>query len=248
MVTRRLFVCSLGAGACAYAKSWERPLFPDWKPEFVDKVLTDSPWAKSYTAAFELRPDAGRFTSTYAQIGFPGAGLPLPLPGQRPGGSRPAGGSQSGGNSGGWATRTEIYLTIRFASALPVRQALALTEFGREGLESDRAKRILAPSESEYVIEVGGFPATAVKGGAKLLQEDFAKSARLVVRGHAQGVVASADVPEWGNHLVATLRFPRFADLGPEDGKLKLVASVGPIRIDQAFALNEMVYRGRLEL
>ena len=242
-----MFALALGAAGHALSKSWERPPFPEWKPEFVDKLLTDSPWAKSYTAAFELRSDPQRFTSTYSQIGIPGGGIPLPS--RWPGGSRPVRGSQTGSDAGGgWDTRTEIYLTTRFSSALPIRQALALAECGRAGLDSDRANRILAASESEYVIEVGGFPATAVKGGARLLQEEFAKSARLVVRGRPQAAVSSADVPEWGNHLVAALRFPRFRDLTADEGKVKLFATAGPIRIDQSFQLDEMVYHGRLEL
>jgi hypothetical protein len=143
--------------------------------------------------------------------------------------------------------RAEMYLTIRWASALPVRQALALSEFGRERLDEPGAREILSRGATEYVVEIAGVPAT-LPGGAAQIERALRKTASLSVKGRMLVKAAEVAVPEHGMHLLATLRFPRFENLSGDEGAIRFYGEPGAMRIDEQFKLKEMTYRGRLEL
>jgi hypothetical protein len=154
-------------------------------------------------------------------------------------------GNQSGGPSG---ARAEIYLTTRWASALPVRQAFALQQFGADGLQDEKAIELLNRNEEEYVIEIAGFPTTIIRQGARRFEAELAKSATLSLVGRRSISPASVHVPEHGMHLMATLRFPRFENLTAKDGEITVYAESGALEIEQRFRLKDMTYEGRLEL
>jgi hypothetical protein len=231
-MTRRGFLGCLGVAPLWGAERWERLPFRDWPPEVVERLLTDSPWARPFTAAFDYRAPERRELSESFQIGFP----------RFPGAGR--------GGTGGPApsVRTEAYLTIRWSSALPVRQALALNEFGRANQDDPRAEALLSAEREDYVIEIFGLPAIMMAGGAKQAEEELGRTSSLWCRGRLPIRAAAAKVPEHGMHLSAELRFPRGNGFTTEMGTVELRAETGPIRIAQKFKLSEMVYRGRLEL
>lgn len=217
-------------------------------------MLTDSPWAKESVLSYYLDAAPGRYTTEFAQIGMPGG---IGLPGtQIPG--WPRGGGSRGGNPGsvppswpggsGRGSKAEMYLLTRWASALPIRRAIALQEFGIEGLRDEKAVELLNRRDPEYVIEIAGLPTQAISQGARKLSEDLLRSARLTVPNRPEARAAFANVPEHGMHLVATIRFPRFDDLSPRDGTIELSAESGKLQIRTRFKLKEMVYLGRLEL
>jgi hypothetical protein len=132
--------------------------------------------------------------------------------------------------------RTEIHLTVRWSSALPVRKALEA-----EGYPA-------ADPGNEYVIEIFGIPTTVVHQDAVKLREGFEKAATLTIRGQRPVAVSSVEVPGHGLFLAATLRFPRFAEVSPDAAVIELQAESGPILLRLKFKPREMVYKGRLEL
>lgn len=227
--SRRNLLALCGFTPLAFAKTWDSRPFPAWSDDFVDKILTDSPWAKSSTAGFELPDEPRPASSPFAQIGFPGAG-----------------GWPSGGR--GVSIRAEMYLTTRWASALPLRQAAALHEFGPKGLESPRALELLNRREPGYVIEIPGFPVAMIRQGAAGFETDLAKSAMLTVPGRQPVRAASARVPEHGMHLMATIRFPRFEELTVADNYVEFTAETRFFKLRERFKLKTMVYGGELEL
>jgi hypothetical protein len=228
-LTRRSLLFSLLSAAGAVAKSREDPVFPNWTNDFVDRMLSDSPWAKQLTVSFELQPEHLESRSQFLDTG-------------RLGRTQPSEPVQHGG------ARTEIYLTTRWASALPIRQATALQDFGAQHLESPEAVELLTREDPEYVLEIAGFPTSLFKRGAQRLEDALTKTATLCVPGRPPLSPASVRVPEHGMHLMGTLRFPRFQNLTPNEGSIELAASIGAIRIQQVFKLKPMVYKSRLEL
>jgi hypothetical protein len=196
-------------------------------------MLTDSPWAKSLTISFNLQACAA---SDGAALGFfPGTTRPDSVRSRKPQVSR------------GTGARTEIYLTARWASALPIRQAYAIQEFGRAGLDSPEAVQRLSSEPSEYVLELAGFPAILFKKGSQELEDSLISSA-ISVSGRPPVAPNSVVVPAHGMHLMAAMRFPRFNDLQPGDGSITLTGSAGTIYIEHGFRLKSMVYQSRLEL
>jgi len=232
-----------------FSKSWEQPAFPNWSAEFVERMLTDSPWAKQFTVSFRLQQQAFPLQSEFAQIGMPGGiGLPTGIPGVGwPGGSRtPTGGSPRGGGESGTGSRAEMYLTTRWSSALPVRQALALQEHGRSGLDDPKVIESLTREPAEHVVEIFGFPTIVFPQGGRALEKQLLQSAELTA-GSDRVHVKTVDVPEHGMHLRARLVFPRLKELSEKDGAIRLTALAGAAKIDQQFKLKPMLYRGVLE-
>jgi hypothetical protein len=103
-------------------------------------------------------------------------------------------------NGGG--AKAEIYLTTRWSSALPIRSALALREFGAEGLQSEKAVEFLNRQEPDYVVEVAGFLTTVIRQGAKQFAAGLLDSARLSVGGRRAIRATASYVPEHGMHLM----------------------------------------------
>lgn len=234
-ITRRAFVATIGCTSFALSKSWDDQTFPAWTPEFIERILTDSPWAKPDTLSFRIEPLQRPQPSNYAP-GWPA--------GRAGTGTRT---TTSPGDLGSGA-RTEIYLTTRWSSALPVRRALALLEFGVEGLQGEKSIELLSRAEPEYIVEIAGFPTIMIRQGAKRFAAELLDTARLVVPGRRPIAATSSHVPEHGMHLAATLRFPRLRDLTPKEKMIDLLAKSGPINIRERFTLKSMMYGGSLEL
>jgi hypothetical protein len=243
MQTRRYF---LGAGLVipAAARNWEREAFPDWSDGQIDKLLTDSPWARPLTLPFRYAaPPRQRLAGDrFAQIGEP-LGLPKGWPG-----ARQATGGRSMDDASAPPVQTEIYLTVRWATALPVRQAMALHQYGRAGLGGPKAVELLRGTATEYVLEIAGFPAGMVPQGVRRFEAQLLESATLLVKGRKGLRASAASVPEHGNHLISTLRFARFDNLSESDGFIEFSAQAGPMDIHQKFKLRDMNYKGHLEL
>jgi hypothetical protein len=244
-MTRRFFFAA-GSLAPLAARNWDRATFPEWSDDHVDKLLTDSPWARPMTLPFRFSAPARRpfNVSEFAQIGEP-----LGLPKGWPSGG-PTTGSRTPRIDDGNAppAQTEIYLTTRWSSALPIRQAMALHQFGRSGLSSAKAAELLQGNAAEYVLEVAGFPVGMVPQGVRRFEAELLESSTLLLKGRKTLRATAASVPEHGNHLIATLRFPRFENLSDSDGFIEFAAQAGPMDIRQKFKLRDMNYKGRLEL
>ncbi len=238
---RRAFLASIATAA--FAKDWDQPQFPNWSREFADKMLTDSPWARQLTAPFVL-PFSTPFQTSFSQIGLPG-GIGLPrIPGVGlPGGSDrrfpiPGGGSRGGDGRTSGGVKTEAYLTIRWSSALPIRQALSIEE----------RSSAVAPQPKDYLIHIAGIPTVLATENTSAIEKKLLKTATLSVKGRRSVHATAVEVPEHGTHLMAALRFPRFETLAPSEGVLELYAEAGPIKIQLQSKLKSMVYQGNLEL
>lgn len=253
-ISRRTFLAALGAAPLAAAGSWERRPFPDWTSAEVDRILTDSPWAKPLTVAFELEPPPTRLLSDFSDVGFPGrVGLPTGIPGVGwPGGGRQGSGSPGPGSGqgggGGSSVRTEAYLTIRWSSALPVRQAVALDRWGRAGLDSPDAVAFLHGEESDYIVEAFGLPVIVVHKKVDQLENELVANAALLPKGRAPIRASSVHIPDYGQFLAITFRFPRDKSIDLDDGSVEFTATTAQFDFRKKFKLDPMVYGGRLEL
>lgn len=201
---------------------------------------------------FVLPPGGYPFQPSYYQIGLPG-GIGLPrIPGVGyPGGSDrrfpiPRGGGQDGGSGEG--VKTEAYLTVRWSSALPIRQALVIEEFGSAGVSSEKARTRIEAQPKEYLIHVAGIPSALQSQNTAGIEKRLLKTAMLSVKGRRSVRATSVEVPEHGLHLMAALHFPRFEGLAPAEGAVEFYAEAGPVKIQVVSKLKSMVYGGVLEL
>ncbi len=82
--TRRAFLATLAAAPLSQAAFWSNKPFPEWSDEQIDKMLTDSPWAKSMTVRFELGNPGERQQFDFSDVGLPQAlhsppAIPVPF-------------------------------------------------------------------------------------------------------------------------------------------------------------------------
>lgn len=243
-MTRRTFF-GLTFASAALASRWEETQFPDWKPELIDRLVTNSPWSRPWRGNAFLPAADHRLTSTFNQIG--GMQLPSPIPGigwpRRSPGTSPGSGSPFPRGGSGSTAKVGVDLTIRWASALPVRRAFALQECGSQGLNSARALELLADPK-EYVIEVAGIPRVIVDDA---LKRDL-QNARVSITGHRSLRPVEVQLPSIGASVTARLKFARFQDLGTDAGTIELSVPAAALHIEERFRTASMIYEGRLEL
>jgi hypothetical protein len=219
--------------SAAFASRWDEAKFPEWDQKFIDRMVSDSPWARPWKGTAVLPVPDKRMVSSFAQIGIPGVGWPR--------------GPRTGGPAATQDTtipvlRVGVDLIVRWATALPVRRALALQEFGRDGLANTRAIQMLTEEPDEIVLDLAGIPHALV---GQELERNLAK-AKLTASNRRPLNPLSVEVPTMGAQVTAKLRFVRFENLDPE-GTIEIVIP-GALPISERFKLRSMVYEGRIAL
>ena len=233
---------------CA-ADSWQSKPFTAWTDKDVQKILSNSPWAKVVNVSA-----GGLMDSAF----MPGRGRGLggddapPRPGvsdQMPGASPDAPGGNMPSRSLGEEPMAapSIPLTVVWESALPVKQALARRKYGAEFGSSQEAKNFL-DEKPGYMVAVSGIPeaiarASAAHGKAALLER-----ASLAVKGrpplHASGVEAGPP----GKTMEMIFVFPVIPPLSIDDKDVEFSAQFGALAVKYKFHLKDMFYQGALQL
>jgi hypothetical protein len=219
-----VFVISLWA-----ADFWQAKLYTDWNDKEVAKLSSDSPWAKQFTISMGGGGGGGDTggkrgkkggDSTLADDTGPGAGI-----------------------AGGMA----VNLTVRWQSALPIKQALLKMKFGAEVGTSPEAKQILANNEPDYVIVVAGLNRGMVRGDADQIKQALLGATELVIKGKES--IKPKDFRIVGQGRIdAIFGFPKTNPIVEDDKEVEFVCKVGTITVKQKFRLKDMLYNGKLEL
>jgi hypothetical protein len=221
----------LASAALTAADFWEEKDFTIWSPQQVEKMLTDSPWAKKATiVAGSLREggDLGGFQSGGAGVG---------------GGGGAARDSDAGGSEFTGVRR--ITVTVAWISALPVRQAIARLRAGVDAPVLPDDKR-LPEEEAFYVVAVAGLPIRVAQ--AATLNEVLAKTA---LKSKRKEPIKPADiriVPESKQTVRVEFVFPKSTAIDLEDKEVEFVTKMGDADIAKKFPLADMMVRGRLAL
>lgn len=272
----------LGLGVLAVASSdfWHDKAYTQWSDEEVTKMLSNSPWAQSSKATSQGGQQGmnrrGGGMGRRGGMGMPGGGYPgggggYPgggggYPGGG-GGGYPGGGGGSYPGGGGGGSMPQITATIRWQSALPVREALLRQSGVTKTDDSQVAASLTAPVTS-YVIAVLGLPETMPSRGSGRYgrttddsdsrdrdtdrdrdadQLDRLKSTTYLNRKdraslYPEKVVRDKD----GSTILFT--FPRTTAISLDDKEVEFVTRYGSMEIKRKFKLKDMVYQGKLEL
>ena len=220
----------LASAALTAADFWEEKDFTTWSPQQIDKMLTDSPWAKKATIVLGSLQEGGAgggFQSSGA--GFGGGG----------------GAADSAGGGGEFSGVRRITATVAWISALPVRQAIARLRAGVDAPVLPDDKR-LPEDEAFYVVAVAGLPTRVAKAGA--LQEVLESTA---LRSKRKEPIKPADiriVPESQQTVRVEFVFPKSSAFALDDKEVEFITKIGAADITRKFTLADMVVRGRLAL
>jgi len=264
---------ALAASACAAllfaAEPWKSKDYTQWSDDDINKVLTDSPWAKEINIAPQ-RSSYGRPGGMGRRGG--GFGMPGGYPGGYPGGGggypgggggypNGGGGGYPNGSGGAGGNQTAMNLTLRWDSALPVQQALK-----RQGASSaDEAKAVADASDKYYVISVFGFrmPSNRRSGynngnpdsdadqdpgrqNADNLRSQLLDAAQLVPKGARAIYAQDVQVVAGGSEL--HFLFPRNPPIATSTKEVDFALEVRGVKVEHKFHLSDMQYQGQVAL
>lgn len=243
------------------AERWSHKTPEQWSAQDVQRILTDSPWAKQESARFPeivVHDESAGSAQGDPNAAGVGSRAGMPLPGGQPG-------RWDGGVGRDRSGTPTLPVLVRWDSALPVRQALV-----RSG-ESDET---LARSATDYIITILGlWPGEtaahgteqaqdnslgAVPPGTQPVQEQAAPqrlgrmreglmaSTKLVPKG--QPGISPEDVKLDLKTGAIHLFFPRNNPITLNDKEVTLSTQFGPMRVSAKFRLKDMASNGKLEL
>ena len=254
MHQKRVVGILCAGAACALAlmaaEPWKSKDSSQWTDDDINKVLTDSPWAKEKTVSPQRQ-------QPYGQRGMGRRGG---MGGGYPGGGYPGGGGGGYPNGGGGYPSGEqsMNLTIRWDSALPVQQALK-----RQGAASmEEAKQVAEASEKYYVIAVFGFHMPAnrqsrydsgddsdqdrSRNSADRLRTQLLDAAQLEPKGGR--ALYAQDVQIEGGGSEIHFLFPRNPGIASSTKEVDFILQVRDIKVEHKFHFSDMQYQGQLAL
>lgn len=237
------------------ARPWSKD-FRQWTKQDAEQVLADSPWTQSANATFAAAQE-----------------LDQPAPGPLPGAAQAGMAGPKGYSDGNWdggvgrmprGSVPTLPITIRWDSALPVREALAV-ESG--GTEAAGISDLSSAAQKDYVITVLGLvPAGRYRSSGRLetrsqsgtgdsatdpqdpeqMLEGLMGTSKLLPRG--QRPIRPEDVKLDGASGALHIFFSRSVPISARDKEVTFAMQFGSMTVQKTFRLKEMMYRGKLEL
>jgi hypothetical protein len=236
---KKFFAALFAFALCLSAADfWQSKPFSEWSDKDLEKMMTNSPWARPFTVSM-VAP------------GGPGdSGAPPPI--SEGGGRGGRGGGGGGGAPGGAALPSPGGLAptvvARWQSALPIKQAFVRQKYAAEAAASSEAKQVLEHEESTYLIVLSGPLRAFLRGDAETVKQAIMDLSSLSARGKA--AVKPTDVQIGSNQraIEIAVAFPRSAPFTLEDKEVEFSTKLGDVTMKYKFRLKDMVYNGRLEL
>ena len=244
----------------AAAQPWRNKDPKQWSKEEAAAVLTASPWAQSAPVTFPDTREAPP-SSVYSLPGPAQAGMAGP--------QGATDGKWDGGvsrNVGGGLVPS-LAVLVRWDSSLPVRQALLRQKELGSGQASKAGAEASLAAPASYVITVEGLlparqyaPNTTLKPKSDSDSQDGTRPAltteqvlegimqntALLVRGaptlHPENVKID------GPSGIIQVFFPRSVEITKSNKEVLFTTRFGSLNVEKRFRLNDMMYRGRLEL
>ena len=259
----------LGSAGLRAADFWKERDYKQWKPKEAQKMLTKSPWAQNVSldptrmklVEFEnIEGDPTQDSAARSDPNQPRGGNvealtvdPNYVPVRAapnlvgPGYNRDGGMANRPPSVGGGPGPPSINVTVRWASALPVKQAIVRSRYLGDFQESGKDEQLLNVKDEQYVVLLSGLPGRM----ARSLQRntDRIKQATVLHRRKKDPIAAaSVEVLPRDQFLEIFLIFPRTEAIALEDKTVELRTQVGPFKIKRKFKLKKMVFNDKLEL
>jgi hypothetical protein len=211
---------------------WEAKKFTEWSDREVSRMLADSPWSRKVVV---ITPDL----SLASRVGGLSGGI-IGNSGRGRGGGGGVAGDGAGNMGGGTflAPPLRTALVVRWASAQPIKQALA-----RRGATREDFQRV-EERESLYRFAVVGIPLNLDVGSANDLQYQTNLKPKHRTPIAAERVIF---IDESGL-LTIEFGFPRDEELTLEDDEVEFNTRLAANDVRAKFKLKELVVANRLLL
>ena len=228
MKRRHIAIAIVWLAVCAVltaADFWEEKELTDWSDRDVQRMMSNSPWAKRITVVFPRPPRAAINDSV--------------------GGAQAAGRGGFGGRGGdALGGRQQSRLVVQWRSALPMRQAIVRGRIGEGGALDSAGRQLLAQVPTAYFVVVSGLP----RPFARLDPAALMAETRLERRGKPPILPIQASAQPEGNGAALVYLFPRDDAITLADDEVEFVTEVAEASIKRKFELEDMVVNGQLQL
>lgn len=216
----------------AAADFWQAKPYTEWSDKELRKMITNSPWAKSF--------------SPPAPAGGPGdSGASTPL---SEGGGRVRGGGAPAGGPAPADAGVAPTIYARWQSALPVKQAVARLKYGAEASTSPDAKQLLNRVETNYEIVVSGPLKSMLGGDTDTLKVSLMESSLLTSKGTVPVKPSDVQIALSKDSNDMVLHFPRTTPFTVDDKEVEFETKFGDLVLKYKFRLKDMVFNGKLEM
>jgi hypothetical protein len=213
-------------------QAWKNKQYSEWTEDDAKEVMANSPWAKTVVAT-PIKPNgqAGQPGSHRGHINIGGIGIGRA-------GSGGAGRHSSEGGGGVATPDQPATLTLRWESALPIREAEL------------KARDIGAPDVADdyYAIAVYGMPHGMVTEDSKERSDELKKLATLKREGKKDLKPTRVDILLRETGPVVVYLFSKSAEFTWRDHGLLFEAQISKLKFSQAFSTDDMTFHGKLEL
>ena len=245
-LTGTIGVWLLAAVAVVAADFWEEEAFTAWSDKEVEKMLTDSPWAKrerivlgtlSEAPETPLVPLGGHFLDAVFLPNIPGEAL---------GGPRAATVVLAGGAQFGGIRRVKV--TVTWANALPIKQALVRRAIGRDAPVRPSDQAALTQPDPLYAVTVSGLPPD-FRELARMGDSIKASTVLKRKKGEPIGLEEVYLFEDSRDQTISVVfSFPKTDTITLVDEEIELVTDLGGSPLKKKFKLADMVFHGQLTL
>lgn len=225
----------VASAALLAADFWTEKDFTSWSDKEVEKMLTDSPWAKEATIVMGGLT-AGRDFPVRVDPNGLGGNLPDPIPGRECGGEQ-------------FQRIRRVKATVTWTSALPIKLALVRRLIRMDEPIPAEDQELLTRDDPFYTVAVVGLPAPFYALEPML---DAVKAQTMLRRGD-KAPIAPANVQLFRNEadqsVLVEFKFPKTEALTMDDADVEFVTTLGTTNeIRERFKLDEMVFADQLAL
>lgn len=254
---------ALLAGCCALTliaeDFWLKKPYTDWGDKEAVKLLQNSPWARQVSVSLggpAQATDGGGGGRGGSRGGGGGGGMGSGMGDATAGAmdSPNMNGPNSGGRGGAGGQMESlgggpsILVTVRWQSALPVRQALVVSKLGREKATSEEASKFLNQELPGYILALIGLPAEMARIPAERLNEIAKTSTALHIKDKDPIPALKAEAVSRDKLVEIYFVFPKTSPITLDDKEVEFAVSVGHIEVKRKFKLKDMMVGDKLEL
>ena len=228
-----------------------------WSPKDAEKILNDSPWGQTQT---DTNTSEMVYSPTVGSGAGSGSNRPARSTGMR---DEQADRNRSRATEGAYNQAVTINYRVRFLSARPVREALAVTILQQQpAASSAQAKRemqqFIDRNFGDYIVVAVTYDASDQRLAGKAFQDfsgamaDTIKNNTYLERKDGKRIFLMDYRAPIDDGIGARFVFPRAVDgrpfLSGESGDVRFYSEVGSnVKLNLRFKVADMVYHGKLE-
>jgi hypothetical protein len=235
---------TVAVSALVAADFWEKKRYTDWDEMEIQKLMTDSPWCKSFSVYLKGFSGGGRGGGGGMSGGGGGGGGR----GGRGGGGGAGGGEGGGEMGGGGGGASGLPVAMRWRSALPVRQALVRYAELRKVPASPNTTDSLVRPAQVYAIEIEGLPEKAVTE----TPDDLKARTEMRIKNLPPIQALEVRKEQQRGRVALYLLFPKAQNgahvIAEGDNEVEIFLQLETGKVSRKFKVKDMLFDGKPEL